>query len=149
MRLQFEQLAHKAARELKRGLRASGSVRLFGFELEAAEPGRAVLRMQVRARHKQIHGVVHGGILAALADTAAGLAIYLALPRGTRLATVEMKINYLEVVRKGTLIAEARLLRRGKNLAVAECDVCENGARLVAKALLTFSIGPAEARRGR
>ncbi len=80
--------------------------------------------------------------MAALADTAAGLGIYLMVPRGTRLATVEMNINYLEPVEKGTLLAEARLLRKGKNLAVAECDVRDDAGRLVAKALLTFLIGP-------
>ena len=149
MRLQFEQLARTAQRELARGLRASRSVRLFGFELDAVEPGRAVVGMKVRAQHKQVHGVVHGGILAGLADTAAGLAIYSALPRGTRLATIEMKINYLEPVHQGRLLAEARLLRKGRNLAVAACDVRDTHSRLVATALLTFSIGPVQARRTR
>lgn len=149
MRVHFEQLARTAQRELARGLRASRSVRLFGFDLEAAEPGRAVLSMKVRAKHKQVHGVVHGGVLAGLADTAAGLAIYSALPRGTRLATIEMKINYLEPVHAGRLLAEARLLRKGRNFAVAECDVRDSASRLVATALLTFSIGPVERRRAR
>ena len=149
MRLRFEELARRAQRELARRLRASKPARLFGFELDAAEPGRAVLRMRVRSRHKQVHGVVHGGILAALADTAAGLGIYLVVPRGTRLATVEMKINYLEAVDKGTLLAEARLLRKGKHFAVSECDIRDQQGRLVAKALLTFSIGRVEKRNRR
>ena len=144
MRLRFHELAGKAERELARRLRASNTARLFGFELEAAEPGRAVLSMRVRSRHKQIHGVVHGGILAALADTAAGLAIYLAVPRGTRLATIEMKINYLEPVDKGTVTGEARLLRKGKHFAVVECEIRQGDGHLAAKALMTFSIGAVE-----
>jgi len=146
MRSPFAQLARRAERELARRLRASNTARLFGFELEAVEPGRAVLRMRVRSRHKQVHGVVHGGVLAALADTAGGLAVYLVVPRGTRLATVEMKINYLEAVDKGTVVAEARLLRKGRNLAVAECEVHNGEGRLAAKALMTFSIGRAQQR---
>lgn len=149
MRLAFENLANKAVRELARRLRASGTTRLFGFELDSAEPGRVVLALRVRARHKQVHGVVHGGVLAGLADTAAALATYLALPHGTRLATVELKINYLEPVEGGTLLAEGRLLRKGKTLAVAECDVRDTNARLVAKALLTLSIDSGTRRKPR
>ena len=143
------QRAQRAEQELARRLRQSNVARQFGFELEAVEPGRAVLRMRVASRHKQVHGVVHGGILAALADTAGGLATYMVVPRGTRLATVEMKINYLEPVHQGTIKAEARVLRRGRNFAVIDCDVLEATGRLVAKALMTFSIGSAEKHRRR
>jgi uncharacterized protein (TIGR00369 family) len=142
MRLQFEKMAHRAAQELSRRLRASNTNRLFGFELEAAEPGRAVVAMRVRERHRQVHGVVHGGIIAALADTTAALAVYMVLPRGTPMATIEMKINFLEPVARGTVTAEGRMLRRGRNFAVAECDVRDHDGRLAAKALLTFAISP-------
>lgn len=135
-------LARKAEQELARRLRASNTARLFGLELEAAAPGRALLRMPVRRRHKQVHGVVHGGVIAALADTAGGLAVYMSVPRGTRVATVEMKINYLEAVEQGTLTAEARVIRLGKNFAVVESDIRDASARLVSKALMTFSIVP-------
>ncbi len=148
MRPRLEVLAHLAEKELARRLEDSNTARQFGFQLDAAEAGRAVLRMKVRARHKQTHGVVHGGVLAALADTAGGLATYMVVPRGTRIATVEMKINYLEAVEKGTLIAEARVIRRGKNLAIVDCDVRDEEGKLVAKSLMTFSIGPVD-RRGR
>lgn len=132
--------ARQAERELARRLRESNAGKLFGFELEAAEAGRALLRMQVRPRHKQVHGVVHGGILAALADTAGGLATYMVVPRGTRVATVEMKINFLEPVDKGTIVAEARVLRRGRNFAVVDCEIRDAPGRLVAKALMTFAM---------
>jgi uncharacterized protein (TIGR00369 family) len=141
MRLHFAQLARQAENEFARRLRQSNTGRLFGFVLEAAEPGRAVVRMPVRARHRQMHGVVHGGILAALADTAAGIACYMMLPRGTRLSTIEMKINYLEPVVEGSLSAEARVLRKGRRTAVVACDIRDHRTRLVATSLLTFSIG--------
>ena len=147
MRLQFEKLARTAEKELARRLRASPPAKMFGFALEAAEPGRAVLKMRVQRRHIQVHGVVHGGILAALADTAGALGIYLMLPRGTRLATIEMKINYLEPVEDGTLLAEGRLLRKGANFAVAECETRDSAHRLISKALMTYSIIHAGRRR--
>ncbi|MBI3406563.1 MAG: PaaI family thioesterase [Acidobacteria bacterium] len=140
MRLRFEDMAHHAAQEMARRVRDSNTSRLFGFELLAAEPGRAVMRMKVRARHRQVHGVVHGGILAALADTAGALSCYLSLPRGTRLATVELTINYLEPVAGGAVLAEGKMLRCGKTFTVAECEVRDAKNRLVAKSLLTFAI---------
>lgn len=140
MRLRFEEMAHRAQRELARRLRGTNAAKMFGFALEAAEPGRALLKMQVRRRHIQIHGVVHGGVLAALADTVGALAIYLMVPRGTRLATIEMKINFLEPVDKGTLSAEGRVLRKGKNFSVSECEIRDEQRRLVAKALVTYSM---------
>lgn len=149
MRPRLAFLAHLAEKELARRLADSNTARQFGFRLDAAEVGRAVLRMRVRERHKQTHGVVHGGVLAALADTAGGLATYMVVPRGTRIATVEMKINYLEAVAKGTLIAEARVIRRGKHLAIVDCDVRDEKGKLVAKSLMTFSIGPLERKHGK
>jgi uncharacterized protein (TIGR00369 family) len=134
---------------LGRKFHFSNTARQFGFRLENAEVGRAKLRMKVQPRHMQIHGVVHGGVLASLADTAGGLALYLALPRGSRAATVEMKMNFLEPVQNGTVFAEARILRHGKYLAVVECDLTDDRARMVGKALMTFSIGAAKRTRKR
>jgi uncharacterized protein (TIGR00369 family) len=131
---------------LGRKFHFSNTARQFGFRLENAEVGRAKLRMKVQRRHMQIHGVVHGGVLASLADTAGGLALYLALPRGSRAATVEMKINFLEPVHSGTVFAEARILRQGKYLAVVECDLTDEHGKMVGKSLMTFSIGLAKRR---
>jgi uncharacterized protein (TIGR00369 family) len=114
----------------------------MGFTLAKATRGRVRLQMKVDARHLQVHGVVHGGVLAALADTAGGLASYMACPLGTRVATVEMKINYLEGVERGTVTADAEVVRIGRHLAVVDCDVTDDTKRLVAKALMTFFVGP-------
>src|SRR5512134_2745132 len=126
MRLRLESPDLEDFQELARRLRKTNIAKAFGFELESAERGRAVLRMRVQRRHRQIHNVVHGGVLAALADTTAAFGVYLTLPRKTPLATVELKINYLEPVHAGVLRAEGRMLRKGKNLAVAECEIRED-----------------------
>jgi uncharacterized protein (TIGR00369 family) len=131
-----------AVAELRERLRNTNTAKQFGFELAEASPGRAILHMRVDERHKQLHGVVHGGVLAALADTAGGLASYMSMPRGTRIATIEMKINYLEGVEAGTVEADARVVRIGKHIAVVDCDVRDGNRRLVGKALMTFFVGP-------
>ena len=112
----------------------------FGFQLVKGERGRAMFRMPVLDRHKQIHRVVHGGVMAMLADTAGGFAAFLAEPEGTRVVTIEMKINFLEPVAGGTITADARVIRRGRSVSVVDCTVTDSAQRLVGKALMTFAI---------
>jgi uncharacterized protein (TIGR00369 family) len=121
-------------------LRHSNPVNHFEFKLVKAERGRAVFRMPVLDLHKQIHRVVHGGVLAMLADTAGGFAAFLAAPSGARVVTIEMKINFLEPVEHGEIKADARVLRQGRTTSVVDCDVTDQDGRLVSKALMTFSI---------
>jgi uncharacterized protein (TIGR00369 family) len=135
-------LERLGAQQLHRRLKENSTAKQMGFTLVKATRGRVLLRMKVDARHLQVHGVVHGGVLAALADTAGGLASYMACPLGTRVATVEMKINYLEGVERGTVTADAQVVRIGRHLAVVDCDVTDDHRRLVAKALMTFFVGP-------
>jgi uncharacterized protein (TIGR00369 family) len=144
MRSRLIEKLQTAEKELARRIRETNVGRFFGFVLESAEPGRAVLVLRVKPHHRQVHGVVHGGIVAALADTAGGMATYMSVPRGARLATVEMKINFLEAVEKGTMVAEARVLRCGRNFSVVDCDVRDSAGRLAAKALMTFAINRVE-----
>ena len=128
--------------QLKKRVHATNAAKLFGFVIVKAQPGRVAVRMRVEERHKQVHGVVHGGVVAALADTAGGLASYMAYPRGTRVATIEMKINFLEAVEGGDITAEAVVVRKGMHIAVTDCDVRDSSRRLLAKALMTFFVGP-------
>jgi acyl-CoA thioesterase len=139
-------MARKMSREEKRvtelvrqRMKESKATELLGFDVESVHDGRAIFRLDVRPRHKQIHGVVHGGILAALADTTAAIAAYTAVPRGVELATLELKINFMEPVPGGTVKADAKVLRAGRNFIVTECEIFNESGSLAAKALLTFS----------
>src|SRR3954462_13822199 len=69
---------------------------------------------------------------------AGAIAVYTTVPRGTALATVELKINYLEAVPEGRVRAVGRVLWTGRNFAVAECELIDFRGKLAAKALLTF-----------
>ncbi len=120
-------------------MKESHSSELLGFDVESVHAGKAIFRLDVKERHTQIHGVVHGGILAALADTTGAIAAYTAVAQGVELATLELKINYLEPVPGGRVRAEARVLRAGRNFIVTECDIFTAEGKLAAKALMTFS----------
>ena len=129
----------KVTELVRRRMKESQSSELLGFEVESVQDGRAIFRLDVRPTHKQVHGVVHGGILAALADTTAAIAAYTVISRGVEIATLELKINYLEPVPGGRVKADARVLRRGRNFIVTECEIFNENGSMAAKALLTFS----------
>ncbi|HXN23629.1 MAG TPA: PaaI family thioesterase [Candidatus Dormibacteraeota bacterium] len=136
-----EKLTRAELGVMARRLRNANTTKLFGFELRVAGGGRATIGMRVRSHHIQLHNVVHGGILCALADTTGAIAAYTTLPQGTHLATIELKINFLEPVAGGMVVARARVLRRGRNFIVSDCDIFTPGKVLAAKALMTFAIG--------
>ncbi|HMI51142.1 MAG TPA: PaaI family thioesterase [Candidatus Saccharimonadales bacterium] len=119
-------------------MKESRASTLFGFEVTRVRTGRVTFTLNAKPRHKQIHGVVHGGILAALADTAAAIAAYTVIPLGTELATVQLSINYLKAAPGGKITANARVLRAGRNFVVTECEIQNEDGSLAAKALITF-----------
>ena len=141
------QAIEMATKELRARLSETNTAAQFGFVLADAGRGRVKMSMRVDERHLQVHGVVHGGVLAALADTAGGLATYMACPRGTRVATIEMKINYLEAVEGGTVTADAEVVRLGRHISVVDCDLRDENGRLVGKALMTCFVGPFQTNR--
>src|ERR1700719_239156 len=131
--LSTELLAYAQSR-----LKLSNFSVLLGLEVEKLYEGGAVLGMTVDQNHRQIHNVVHGGVIATLADTAGAIAAYTVSAVGAELATIELKINYLLPIAEGKVEAEGRVLRAGRNFIVVECDVRNAQGQLAAKALMTF-----------
>lgn len=112
--------------------------RLLGMEIDSIEPSRARLSVEVRQELLQLQGVMHGGAIASLIDTAVAFAIISVSEPQDRFTTVEMKVNYLSAIREGRVVADARLIRDGRRIIVADCDVFDSQGRLAAKGLLTY-----------
>jgi acyl-CoA thioesterase len=130
------------SREREQAIREKFNVnhfpRLLGIELDLVEPGRARLSLQVRQELLQLQGIMHGGAIATLIDTAVAFAIVGASKADDRFTTVEMKVNYLSAILDGRVTAEARLIRDGRRIIVADCDVFDTHGKLAAKGLLTY-----------
>ena len=107
--------------------------RLLGFVLQALEPGRAVFTMDIDERYHNPMGTLHGGIYCDVADAAMGFAYAATLAEGESFTTVELKINFLRAVRKGTITAEARVVKAGSSMGYVECDVKDTSGTLVAR----------------
>ena len=85
-------------------------------------------------------GVLHGGVLMALADSAGGVCAFLNLPAGATTATIESKTNFLGAIREGTVLARARPLHVGKSTIVVETDLFDGAGRRVARTMQTQAI---------
>jgi len=86
-------------------------------------------------------GTFHGGVIAALTDTAAAYTAGTLHAEDTSFMTVEFKINFLNQARGEKLVTRARILKNGKTLIISQADVfiINNGTEtLVATALLTL-----------
>jgi uncharacterized protein (TIGR00369 family) len=114
--------------------------RALGFRVRGVTPGRAVLRVPFTPRLTSAYGI-HGGVVLALADAAGGLAAFSAVRPGRRVATVELKLNYVAPAGHGDLEAEARVVHQGRTTVVSDIEVRSAGA-LKAKALGTYMVLP-------
>jgi 1,4-dihydroxy-2-naphthoyl-CoA hydrolase len=119
----------------------------LGVRLAEATPDRVRLELDWRPELCTAGGVLHGGVLMALADTAGAVCAFLNLPEeadGT--ATVESKTNLLRMVTGGTVTATATTLHAGRSLIVAETEMRDAGGTLVAKTTQTQAVlGPTRA----
>jgi uncharacterized protein (TIGR00369 family) len=96
------------------------------------------LSLEVKPQHLQLAGIMHGGAIATLIDTAVAFAIVGVSEADARFTTIEMKVNYLSAIREGRVTAEAKLIRDGRRIVVAECDLFDANGQLAAKGLLTY-----------
>ena len=90
------------------------------------------------------NGLLHGGALMALADSAGGACAFLNLPEGAAgTSTIESKTNFMRAVRGGTATATATPLHRGNTTIVIETSVLDDAGKLVAKVTQTQTVLPA------
>jgi uncharacterized protein (TIGR00369 family) len=125
-------------RQMIRGEREHFPIaRLLGMTMTELDPGRAVFTLAVDERLHNPLGTLHGGVYTDLADAAMGWAFAASLPEGDSFTTVEVKVNFLRAVRRGTLKAVATVVKGGSTLGYVECDVTDEAGKLVAKAAST------------
>jgi uncharacterized protein (TIGR00369 family) len=110
----------------------------LGLELGEMKPGEASLHLEVRDELRQNQGVVHGGAVASLIDTASAFAVVTQLEPNERVTTTDLTIHYLRPVTSGRLTATARTVRAGRRLFVLSVEVMNNQQKLIATAVTTY-----------
>ena len=95
-----------------------------------------------RPEHIGFEGIVHGGVLATLIDTATFWAAFMRLPEDAGLVNVDLKLNYLKAVVNGHLRAEGECLRAGKQISYTVASVFNESGELVAHGTSTMMALP-------
>ena len=121
----------------------------LGITMIRGENGEAEFAYEADGRHANPMGTLHGGILCDIADGAMGMALATLLADGESFTTLEIKTNFLRPVWNAKLTAKARVVSKGKSVALCECDVTDEKGRLVARASCTQMVLSGEMAKGR
>lgn len=116
--------------------------KLIGFRMGTVEPGRIVMELDAEESLENTIGLLHGATAAALLDTAMGCAISTMLPAGRASVTLDLKLTYLRPlsVKSGTIQAEGKLIKLGRQSSYAEGFVRDGAGNLAVHATATFSM---------
>ncbi|MBL0086320.1 MAG: PaaI family thioesterase [Ideonella sp.] len=112
---------------------------LIDLKVQSQSAGCSTLSLAVADCHLNPHGVVHGAVIFAMADTGMGAALYPTLADGEICATIEIKINFFKPVVAGLLRCQTELVNRGRTVANLESRVFADD-RLVAQANGNYAI---------
>jgi len=111
----------------------------IGIEIVESGGGTAFCRLLLQPYHQNTGGRVHGGVLTALADTTAGVAVRSIRPQGKLSATTDLSIAFIRPPLGETLEAHARIIHAGKRLLRCEVEVYSE-EKLIAKTSATFML---------
>lgn len=124
--------------KLKQTFDSAPISRYLGLALGYCENGVARVRLPFRKDFEEGHGVIHGGLIGLLADTAGNFSVGSVSP-GSTVKTVEFKLSLLSSV-QGDLLAIGEVVRKGRTLATCRLEVVEGNDRVVAIGLATYAL---------
>jgi len=114
--------------------------RLLNMTIVAAAEGHSTLTMPFLVDYANGAGLIHGGALVSLADTAVVMAIKTLLPPGSHFATIRLETRFLHPVKKGVLTAKARILSRVDRIIEGTATIYDDQQRAVMEFDSTFKI---------
>lgn len=116
--------------------------RTLDMKILSSGQGKAVLTMPFTVKLAQGKGLMHGGAITTLADTAAAMAIKTLLPVDTHFATVQMTTRFLAPVRGGTVTARATAVREEEKERTyrGEVSVSDDSGSIVAEFRSEFRV---------
>ena len=115
-------------------------VRLLGMEFVGAARGEARVALELREELTRNEGLMHGGAIASLMDSASAFAVMSLLEPGQSTVTIDLMIHFLRPVLRGRIEARARVLRAGRRIATLSIDTTDEAGKLTATATTTYLI---------
>jgi acyl-CoA thioesterase len=115
-------------------------VGLLGFEFVRAERGAATFALDVREELTRMGGILHGGAVVSLLDTAAAFAVHTVIEPDARTVTVDLTVHFLRPASDGRIEAHARVLRRGRRVCILSVEARDADAEIIATSTMTYFI---------
>lgn len=119
---------------------ARGVIGLLGIEVAELGPDRVELHLRVDERVHQPYGILHGGVSALLAETAASFGGAAAAPPGHTVAGIELNVSHLRAMREGDLVAVATPLRIGRTVHVWDIELHDGTGRPICRGRCTLAV---------
>ncbi|MEX2101771.1 MAG: PaaI family thioesterase [Actinomycetota bacterium] len=110
------------------------------ISLVRVEDGEVEIELDTQEHHLNLLGILHGGMIATLADTAMGLAVRTRHRPGNSHVTGSLTVNYLAPGKAGPVRAIGRAVKAGRQTGYGEADVRDGEGRLLARASATFIV---------
>lgn len=114
--------------------------RLLGIEMVEVTRGEARFALELRDELTRNEGLMHGGAIASLLDTASAFAVMSLLEPGQSTVTIDLMIHFLRPVLRGRIEARARVLRAGRRVATLSIEATDEAGKLTAAATTTYLI---------
>ena len=115
-------------------------VGLLGFEFVRAGRGAATFALDVREELTRMGGILHGGAVVSLLDTAAAFAVHTVIEPDARTVTVDLTVHFLRPASDGRIEAHARVLRRGRRVCILSVEARDANAEIIATSTMTYFI---------
>ncbi len=111
---------------------------LLGIEFVSAERGAATFALEMRPELMRMGGILHGGALVSLMDTAAAFAVHTLLEPGDSTVTVDLTVHFLRPASAGRVEARATVLRRGRRVIILNVEAMDASGALIATSTMTY-----------
>ena len=112
----------------------------LGITLTSADPHEVSGWVAWRPERCTAGGVMHGGVLMAVADTLGAVCAFLNLPEGATTSTIESKTNFFRGVKEGYIEAVSRPLHKGRTTIVVDTDITDADGKRVARVTQTQAV---------
>jgi uncharacterized protein (TIGR00369 family) len=115
----------------------------LGIEIVLATPEKVVVRVEVGPKVHQPYGILHGGVSALMAETAASVGGAVSVAPDYIVVGTELNCSHLRSMSSGTLTATATPIRKGRKVHVWGIDLRDEKDRLICVARCTLQVLPA------
>jgi uncharacterized protein (TIGR00369 family) len=123
---------------LEKTFREVPYARLLGLEFVEASRGAATFALEAREELTRMGGILHGGAVVSLMDTAAACAVHTLLEPGGRTVTVDLTAHFLRPAGSGRVEARAKVLRHGRRVVILNVEARDGAGDLIATSTMTY-----------